>query len=61
MARYFATPRKAERADWSDDYPLLPDLHVPEHRPIATGVLDIRGDAIMRMPNPIGFGRDQDW
>jgi hypothetical protein len=45
MARYFAAPRQAH-ADWDDCYPLLPDIHVPEHRPIDTGLLDKRGDAI---------------
>lgn len=60
MARYFTAPRQT-RADWSDDYPLLPDIHVPEHKPIDTGLLDKHGDAIMRGPNPMGFGRDNEW
>lgn len=60
MARYFTAPRAA-RADWSDDYPLLPDIHVPEHRPVDTGLVDVRGDPIMRAPNPMGFGRDDEW
>lgn len=60
MARYY-TKAIAPRSDWDDPYPLLPDLHVPEHRPVDTGLLDIRGNAIMRAPNLIGFGRDNDW
>lgn len=63
MARYFTTPRKAVRSDGDDWFPnpLLPDLYVPEHHPIDTGLIDIRGDAIMRAPNPLGFGRDGEW
>lgn len=60
MSRYFTAPRRT-RADWDDCYPLLPDLHVPEHRPVDTGLIDVRGVPIMRAPNPIGFGRDEDW
>ncbi len=60
MARYFVAPHQP-RADWGDDYPLIPDIHVPEHRPIDTGLLDVRGNAIMRAPNPLGFGRDDEW
>lgn len=62
MSRYF-TQRAAPspRADWDNCYPLLPDLHVAEHQPIDTGLIDVRGAAIMRAPNPIGFGRDGEW
>lgn len=59
MARYFTAKPRADVFD--DCYPLLPDLHVPEHNPVDTGLLDVRGDAIMRAPNPIGFGRDNEW
>lgn len=58
MARYFSQP---PRADWDDSYPLLPDLHVPEHKPVNTGLLDVRGDEIYRAPLPIGFGRMEEW
>lgn len=60
MARYFTRPNQP-RSDWDDCYPLIPDIHVPEHKPINTGILDKWGDPIMRGPNPIGFGRDEDW
>lgn len=60
MARYFTAPR-APRADWDEAYPLIPDIHVPDHGPVDTGILDKRGDAIMRAPNPMGFGRDNEW
>lgn len=45
---------------WDDD-PLVPDIHVPDHRPIDTGLLNERGHRIMREPNPMGFGRDGEW
>lgn len=56
MSRYFTKPQVIQpHADWDDPYPLLPDLHVPDSRPVDTGLVDIRGAAIMRAPNPIGF------
>ena len=64
MPRYFsAPPPNAPRADSDDWYfdPLLPDLYVPEHQPVNTGLVDVRGAAIMRAPNPVGFGRDSEW
>lgn len=60
MSRYFTAPRSS-RADWSDDYPLIPDIHVPEHRPVDTGLVDKRGDAIMRAPHPMGFVWEAGW
>lgn len=63
MSRYFTqAPRSVRpRADWSDDYPLLSDIHVPEHGPVDTGLVDKRGAAIMRAPNLMGFGRHGEW
>lgn len=55
MSRYFTRPRAAPDGDWND--PMLPPLQVSAHRPIDTGLVDHRGDRIMRAPNPIGFGR----
>lgn len=62
MARYYTAPHRsrADQDDWFDA-PLVPDIQVPEHRPVDTGLVDIRGDAIMRAPNPMGFGRDGEW
>lgn len=57
MARYFARPK----ADWDESYPLIPDLHVPDNKPVRTGVIDNRGNDIWRAPNPIGFGRMEEW
>lgn len=55
------TPEE-RRAD--DDWysrPLLPDLFLPEHVAVNTGLLDANGKPIMRAPNPCGFGKDGDW
>lgn len=61
MSRYF-TRNPAPRADWSDsDYPMLPDISVPDHESTNTGLLDASGDPIWRAPNPMGFGRDGEW
>ncbi len=63
MPRYYTQRRKAWVEDedaW--DAPICD--HVPtvsDHEPIDTGLLDMNGDAIMRAPNPIGFGKDEDW
>lgn len=69
MPRYFTQfggraggGKTATRADdgWYDR-PLLPDLFLPEHVAVNTGLLDARGRPIMRAPNPCGFGKDGDW
>ena len=58
MSRY----AKPVRADWFDaDNPLLPNLSVTEHEAIDTGLIWSTGEPIMRMPNLIGFGRDEEW
>lgn len=51
---------------WTDDNwdvgePHRPDLSVAEHRPVKTGLVDARGNEIMRLPPPVGFGRDSEW
>lgn len=61
MARYAALTRKP-RADWmADAGPLLRDLTVDGHDPVETGLVSEHGDPIMRLPNPMGFGRDGEW
>lgn len=42
---------------WEDRIgePLVPNLDVPDHKPVDTGLLDKRGEPIKRQPNPIGF------
>lgn len=61
MSRYFTSASKP-RAEWiSDDFPLIPSLEVSDFEASDTGLLDEKGDAIWRAPNPIGFGRDEEW
>lgn len=62
MARYFTRPRAVivperlvgDERCFSHD-PLLRDLDVPDHEATDTGLVDRRGDSIMRAPNPVGF------
>ncbi len=53
---------RANRADWfNNDNPLIPSLTADEHKPVETGLLYPDGSPIMRLPNPIGFGRHREW
>lgn len=66
MPRYVACPSAPRnpdrpRANWTDYDGLVPDIHVPEAQPVDTGLLDASGNKLMRMPNPVGFGRDREW
>lgn len=57
MSRYFTRasgPADAEWSNWVPD-PLIPNLDVPEHEAVPTGLYDHRGDAIWRGPNQVGF------
>jgi hypothetical protein len=67
VSRYFTRPARlaaqfsrSTRAgyDPNDWNPLVPSLEVDDHVSVDTGIIDERGDSIMRAPNPIGFGRD---
>ena len=63
MSKYFVSRRILSATRSDDDawqpYPLvLNDLRVSDHGPVETGLLDARGDPIMRAPNPMGFGGD---
>lgn len=61
MARYFSKPRAEADCDhWTLDR-LEPVPTVSDHEATDTGLLDLNGEAIMRAPNPIGFGRDEEW
>lgn len=59
MTSYFTRPARKPRAGYDpDDWnPLVPPLTVDDHVEGDTGLIDHRGDAIMRAPNPMGFGR----
>jgi hypothetical protein len=56
MSRY-VSKATAPRADWDDPCPLLPALSVDGQKQVDTGLVDRLGNAIMRVQNPIGFGR----
>jgi hypothetical protein len=68
VPRYFTQPNRPKSSDSSrggydpDDWnPLVPSLEVDDHIAVETGIIDERGDPIMRAPNPVGFGRDGEW
>lgn len=64
MSRYFTRPTAAlwvEDEHYSPDPSRIHEPSVPDHVATDTGLLDVRGDRIMRAPNPIGFGKDKDW
>lgn len=56
-------PRYAARALWVEDEHFMPDMRsdplpdVIERGPSDTGLVDQHGLTIMRLPEPIGFGR----
>lgn len=61
MARY-AKASIRPRADWfNDDGPLVPQISVDDNEAVDTGLIWATGEPIMRLPNPIGFGRDEEW
>lgn len=65
MSRYFTMRHKP--SGWVEDEDAWPVsvaghiLTVDEHIAIDTGLLDANGNCIMRAPNPIGFGKDDEW
>lgn len=67
MSRYFTRPTTAKfpvvRADdwYAETGPFVTSLTVCDHEATDTGLLDQHGDAIMRAPRPIDFGRDDEW
>lgn len=67
MARYFTRPvvKQSLTPRASDDWwPTGNSWHIPtvsDHDATDTGLIDANGDPIMRAPNPIGFGRDEEW
>jgi len=44
-----------------DDNPLVPNIEVDGPARVDTGLVTAAGKAIIRLPNPLGFGRDGDW
>lgn len=63
MSRYVARPRSSRpRADWfDDDSPMIPSLSVDGPGDVDTGLVDLAGNEIWRVPPPIGFGRCEEW
>jgi hypothetical protein len=66
MSRYFSKRQRAEGwvgDDLFDDERggQRPDITVDDHVAIDTGLLDADGNSIWRTPNPVGFGRDDEW
>lgn len=64
MSRYFVRPRAAHHDTpnwiWGPEPRQVPDLYVPEHTAVETGILDKDGGMVMRAPRSIGFGRDDE-
>lgn len=66
MSRYFIQRRQSPVANHAtDDWePIGNAWHipaVPDHEAADTGLVDAGGNPIMRLPNPMGFGRDGEW
>ena len=65
MSRYFVQRRKsAVRASDDDWAPVGNAWNVPfaaGHQAVDTGLIDKDGNAILRLPNPIGFSREGEW
>lgn len=66
MPRYFAKRPRSEGWAGDDLYDdergsLQPDITVDDHVAVDTGLIDADGNSIFRAPNPIGFGRDDEW
>jgi hypothetical protein len=57
MGRYFVQATEPARLDYDywDRSPLINSLTVDDHRPINTGLVNHRGDRILRAPEPMGF------
>lgn len=59
--KYVIRPRAAHvEQPWDDEEPLRCDLHVDGPKEVDTGLVSEHGDPIMRLANPIGFGRDHE-
>lgn len=61
MPRYFTKRPRADDEYWEPTTPLLTSIEVCDHEAVDTGLIDADGNAIMRAPNPLGFGKDDEW
>lgn len=62
--RYFVARKRALWVADEDAWPADVAGHIPsvsDHEATYTGLVDTNGDPIMRAPNPMGFGKDEDW
>lgn len=63
MSRYFI--QRAARSFWTGDDVFVSAQNyiptVPDHEAIDTGLIDLDGNAIVRVPLAIGFGRRDEW
>lgn len=48
-------------AGWYETPRLDGNRTVCDHTKIETGLLDIHGNKLYRAPNPMGFGKDNEW
>lgn len=65
MPKYFTTASgwEGEYDDWEPwwDEHVISNIDVPEHVAKFTGLFAETGQAIMKEPRPVGFGRDSEW
>lgn len=64
MPRYFTVRKSRAWVEDEDAWGEGSPVGVPmawEHEATDTGLLDAEGDCIMRAPNPVGFGKDDEW
>lgn len=62
MPRYFAKPaRSFDDDEYWPEPSLITSIDVCDHVAVDTGLLDADGNSIFRAPNPVGFGRDDEW
>lgn len=68
MARYFTQPSAVivpEPMIWENTYisrtAMVPGVCASDFVATDTGLLNSRGERILRAPNPVGFGKDEDW
>ena len=61
MSRYVRAARKPRTWDIDEDEPFRPGIEVADHEPVETGLVWSDGEPVMRQPNPMGFGRNEEW
>lgn len=62
--RYVRRPHAGgwiEDETYPADAPLIADIRVSEHEATDTGLIWSDGSPIYRIPNPMGFGKDEEW